>query len=31
MPDEVEKKRLMLKMDPEQQILYDSVLKHCEG
>jgi transposase len=31
MPDEVEKKRLMLKMDPEQQVLYDSVLKHCEG
>ncbi len=31
MPDEAEKKRLILKMDPEQQILYDCVLKHCEG
>ena len=30
MPDEVAKKKLMLKMDTEQQILYDSVLKHCE-
>ena len=31
MPDEVEKQRLILKMDPDQQILYDCVLKHCEG
>ena len=29
MPDEMEKKRLILTMDPEQQILYDIVLKHC--
>ena len=29
LPDEVEKKRLILKMDPEQQVLYDIVLKHC--
>ena len=31
MPDEVEKQRLILKMDPDQQILYDGILKHCEG
>ena len=29
MPDAVEKKRLVLKMAAEQQILYDIILKHC--
>ena len=29
LPDEIERKRLILKMDPQQQLLYDIVLRHC--
>ena len=29
MPDEMEKKRLILKMDPEQQIVCDTILQYC--